>query len=248
MEAGEVASMEVSIQMSMVILVGTKAWDLDMITMIMTLKVSSSMRSWNPYIPNTEENLMNTVEALVDMWEVRENTKKPKENMMEDREKMKGAARSHFDLLQSDQASMTLTIPGDGRATMAEEIHTKALKASRLSQMFNSLVWPNHHLTIMRPLVSTRPLHKASKNIRHLCSTDQTDMFRRINMASKLMRIKTHPDKLKKFCVSPEEEADIDAAAAAVGQAADVLKDPEQVSIERYRIFYTLTYCTASIV
>ena len=55
------------------------------------------------------------------------------------------------------------------------------------------------------------------------------------------MRIKKHPDRLKKPGMSPEEEAEIDAAAAAVGQASDILKDPKQVSISIDRVINILT-------
>lgn len=44
------------------------------------------------------------------------------------------------------------------------------------------------------------------------------------------MRVKTHPDKLKKEGMSDEEKAKIDEDAAKVGQAADILSDPAQVS------------------
>lgn len=43
------------------------------------------------------------------------------------------------------------------------------------------------------------------------------------------MRIKTHPDKLKKEDMSAEEKAKIDETAGNVGQAAEVLSDPEKV-------------------
>ena len=52
----------------------------------------------------------------------------------------------------------------------------------------------------------------------------------RIAKAAKMMRIKTHPDKLKKPEMSEEETSKIDLEAQQVGQAADVLMDAEQVS------------------
>lgn len=51
----------------------------------------------------------------------------------------------------------------------------------------------------------------------------------RITEAAKKMRIKTHPDRLKKAHMSPEEKAKIDETAGTVGQAAEVLSDPEKV-------------------
>ena len=51
------------------------------------------------------------------------------------------------------------------------------------------------------------------------------------------MRIKTHPDRLKRnSALSPEESAEIDDAAAKVGWAADVLCDPEMVSCRDCRL------------
>lgn len=44
------------------------------------------------------------------------------------------------------------------------------------------------------------------------------------------MRIRTHPDRLKKEGMSDGEKAKINERAAKVGQAADVLSDPKQVS------------------
>ena len=44
------------------------------------------------------------------------------------------------------------------------------------------------------------------------------------------MRIMTHPDKLKKPGMTDAEQAQIDARAARVGQAVDLLKDPRKVS------------------
>lgn len=45
------------------------------------------------------------------------------------------------------------------------------------------------------------------------------------------MRIKIHPDRLKKECMSDEEKLKIDEEAAKVGQAADILlSDPALVS------------------
>ena len=57
------------------------------------------------------------------------------------------------------------------------------------------------------------------------------DRYCRIVDAAKKMRIKTHPDRLKKEGMSDEEKAKIDEAAAKVGQAADILSDPAQVSL-----------------
>ena len=46
--------------------------------------------------------------------------------------------------------------------------------------------------------------------------------------AAKEMRIKTHPDRLKRQAgLTEEEKQAIDAEAAFVGQAADVLSDPD---------------------
>ena len=42
------------------------------------------------------------------------------------------------------------------------------------------------------------------------------------------MRVKTHPDKVKKPGMSAEELKKIDERAAAVCEAADVLMDPYQ--------------------
>lgn len=49
-----------------------------------------------------------------------------------------------------------------------------------------------------------------------------------IKSAAKRRRVEVHPDKLKKSGMSDSERAKIDAAAAEVGQAADVLSNPEQ--------------------
>lgn len=48
-----------------------------------------------------------------------------------------------------------------------------------------------------------------------------------IKSAAKRRRVEVHPDKLKEVGMSDSERADIDAAAAKVGQAADVLQDAE---------------------
>lgn len=55
----------------------------------------------------------------------------------------------------------------------------------------------------------------------------------RITEAAKKMRIKTHPDKLKKEHMSAEEKAKIDEMAANVGQAAELLSDPEKVFLHQ---------------
>lgn len=44
------------------------------------------------------------------------------------------------------------------------------------------------------------------------------------------MRIKTHPDRLKKDHMSAEEKAKINEIAANVGQAAELLSDPDMVN------------------
>ena len=49
-----------------------------------------------------------------------------------------------------------------------------------------------------------------------------------IKSAAKRRRVEVHPDKLKKEGMSESERAKIDEAAAKVGQAADVLQNPEQ--------------------
>lgn len=54
-------------------------------------------------------------------------------------------------------------------------------------------------------------------------------IYLRISEAAKLMRIKMHPDKLKKEHMSAEEKAKIDETAGNVGQAAEILSDPEKV-------------------
>lgn len=56
------------------------------------------------------------------------------------------------------------------------------------------------------------------------------DIFLRITEAAKRMRIQTHPDKLKKADMSAKEKAKIDETAADVGQAAELLSDPEKVN------------------
>ena len=48
-----------------------------------------------------------------------------------------------------------------------------------------------------------------------------------IKTAAKRRRVEVHPDKLKKEGMSDSECAEIDAAAAKVGQAADVLTNLE---------------------
>lgn len=49
-----------------------------------------------------------------------------------------------------------------------------------------------------------------------------------IKSAARRRRVEVHPDRLKKAGMSDSERAEIDAAAAKVGQAADVLQNPEQ--------------------
>ncbi|KAF6219842.1 hypothetical protein HO133_003667 [Letharia lupina] len=49
-----------------------------------------------------------------------------------------------------------------------------------------------------------------------------------IKSAAKRRRVEVHPDKLKKEGMSDSERVKIDAAAAMVGHAADVLQNPEQ--------------------
>ncbi|MCJ1470427.1 hypothetical protein MMC07_009072 [Pseudocyphellaria aurata] len=55
-----------------------------------------------------------------------------------------------------------------------------------------------------------------------------------ITEAAKKMRIKTHPDRLKKANMSVEEMAKIDETAGNVGQAAEVLSDPEKLKRREY--------------
>lgn len=66
------------------------------------------------------------------------------------------------------------------------------------------------------------PDHYATLNLGHL-ATDQE-----IKSAAKSRRVEVHPDRLKTREMSDAERANIDAAAAAVGQAADVLQNPVQ--------------------
>ena len=65
--------------------------------------------------------------------------------------------------------------------------------------------------------------------------------YSRVAKAAKIMRIKTHPDRLKKPDTLKKEAAKIDAKAAKVGQAADVLMNPVQVSVPTLRQFHTKT-------
>ena len=52
-----------------------------------------------------------------------------------------------------------------------------------------------------------------------------------IKKAAKLKRVETHPDKKKKSGMSSRELKTIDDAAAATGQAADVLTDSRQKEV-----------------
>ena len=58
--------------------------------------------------------------------------------------------------------------------------------------------------------------------ISHLATDDQ------IRSAAKRRRVEVHPDRLKRPGMSESEKDEIDAAAARVGQASDVLLNPEQ--------------------
>lgn len=49
-----------------------------------------------------------------------------------------------------------------------------------------------------------------------------------IKSAAKRRRVEVHPDKLKKPGMSDSEQAKIDGEAAKVGEAADVLQNPQQ--------------------
>ncbi|MCJ1428733.1 hypothetical protein MMC29_006644 [Sticta canariensis] len=66
------------------------------------------------------------------------------------------------------------------------------------------------------------PDHYAVLGLTHDCSAQE------ITEAAKRMRIKTHPDKLKKVDMSAKEKAKIDETAANIGQAAELLSDPEK--------------------
>ena len=58
--------------------------------------------------------------------------------------------------------------------------------------------------------------------ISHLATDDQ------IRSAAKRRRVEVHPDRLKRLGMSESEMDEIDAAAARVGQASDVLLNPDQ--------------------
>lgn len=66
------------------------------------------------------------------------------------------------------------------------------------------------------------PDHYAALKLSPLATNEE------IKSAAKRRRVEVHPDKLKKLGMSDSERAKIDVAAATVGQAADVLQDPEQ--------------------
>lgn len=65
------------------------------------------------------------------------------------------------------------------------------------------------------------PDHYAALKLGPLATSEE------IKSAAKRRRVEVHPDKLKKPGMSDSERAKIDAAAAEVGQAADVLSNPE---------------------
>ena len=60
-----------------------------------------------------------------------------------------------------------------------------------------------------------------------------------IKSAAKRRRIEVHPDKNKKAGMSDSERAKIDAAAAEVGCAADVLSNPEQKLVYDRQLYAT---------
>ncbi len=66
------------------------------------------------------------------------------------------------------------------------------------------------------------PDYYATLKLSHLATEEE------IKRAAKLRRIEVHPDRLKKPEMSAVELAQIDSVATQVGQAADVLLNPEQ--------------------
>ena len=66
------------------------------------------------------------------------------------------------------------------------------------------------------------PDHYATLSLEHLTSAHE------IKLAAKRRRVEVHPDRLKKAGMSESECGEIDAAAAKVGQAAEILLNPEQ--------------------
>lgn len=75
------------------------------------------------------------------------------------------------------------------------------------------------------------PLPKPIEKMSDHYATLQLDPFAtdaEIKNAAKRRRVEVHPDRLKKVGMSDSERAKIDAAAAKIGQAADVLQNPEQ--------------------
>ena len=75
-------------------------------------------------------------------------------------------------------------------------------------------------------------MHRRTSKSSIICPpADLADLHSRIKKAVKGMRVKCHPDKMKKPGMSDKELAEIDAKAAQVGQAADTLSDPNAVSV-----------------
>ena len=65
------------------------------------------------------------------------------------------------------------------------------------------------------------PNYYATLEIDHLATADE------IKIAAKRRRVEVHPDRLKRIGMSDSESAKIDSVAAMVGQAAEVLQNPE---------------------
>ena len=81
----------------------------------------------------------------------------------------------------------------------------------------------SHKLPEPRPQARENlPDFYAILKISHLATDDQ------IRSAAKRRRVEVHPDRLKRPGMSESEMDEIDAAAARVGQASDVLLNPEQ--------------------
>ena len=81
----------------------------------------------------------------------------------------------------------------------------------------------NNHQEIAQPKAEENfPDHYATLKVNPFASDTE------VKSAARRRRVEVHPDRLKNGGMSESERAEIDAAAAQVGQAADVLQDPEQ--------------------
>lgn len=112
-------------------------------------------------------------------------------------------------------------IPESGSHRRQEKPH-KSRSESRRGKIPGSNRNGSSHEVPQRDAEEILPDYYAFLKLHHLATPAE------IKSAAKRRRVEVHPDKLKKPGMSDSEQAKIDGEAAKVGEAADVLQNPQQ--------------------